>query len=205
MLPYRFDIATDFNQYGLAMVGKDGHVTWINKEFKMLKHDDYWVFQELKPIDLEFDKTGRLSGGFSKVYSFSKGEFPLAKVYEGRRKQGFVAFLRPSGTLQHFRDYDGASVSQLEGNSEFPICSNFDENGIAVMERGILLAEGFEISNENIINILKGKGTLLEIKQDALQCQKEQEEKGSEVTKELVKTLIKTVENNKIKKENLEK
>lgn len=36
LLPYRYDIATRFNQYGFAMVAKDGDATWINTSFQYL-------------------------------------------------------------------------------------------------------------------------------------------------------------------------
>ena len=36
LLPYRYDIATDFNEYGFAMIGKNGKVSWIDKKFNYL-------------------------------------------------------------------------------------------------------------------------------------------------------------------------
>ena len=36
LLPFRYDIAFDFNEFGFAIVGKDGSVSWINKDFKYL-------------------------------------------------------------------------------------------------------------------------------------------------------------------------
>lgn len=188
LLPYRFDIATDFNQYGLAMVGKDGDVTWVDKEFKMLKHDDMSVFKKMQPIDVNLLETGRINGGFLRVQNFTKGKVPLSRVYEGRSSYGTVAFLNSTGTLQKFFKYNGKDVSSL-GSTEFTHCSEFDENGIAIMDRGVLLADGFEISNASIINILKEKGTLLEIQEEALHRQKEQEEKSKEITQSIAKNL----------------
>ena len=37
LLPYRYDIATDFNEYGYAMVGKDARVSWIDRDFRYFK------------------------------------------------------------------------------------------------------------------------------------------------------------------------
>ena len=36
LLPFRYDVAFDFNQYGFAIVGKDGSVSWIDTTFKYL-------------------------------------------------------------------------------------------------------------------------------------------------------------------------
>lgn len=36
ILPYRFDFATDFNQKGLALVGCEGKVNWMNTRFEIL-------------------------------------------------------------------------------------------------------------------------------------------------------------------------
>lgn len=34
LLPFRYDIAGNFNEHGYAMVGKNANISWINKEFK---------------------------------------------------------------------------------------------------------------------------------------------------------------------------
>ena len=38
LMPYRYDIASDFNEFGLAIVGKNGSVSWINKNFEYLNY-----------------------------------------------------------------------------------------------------------------------------------------------------------------------
>ena len=34
--PFKFDIASEFNEYGLAMIGKNGCVNWIDHNFEYL-------------------------------------------------------------------------------------------------------------------------------------------------------------------------
>ena len=43
LLPYRFDIASQFNEEGIAIVAKDGVVTRINKEFNIVDENKIMV------------------------------------------------------------------------------------------------------------------------------------------------------------------
>jgi len=72
LLPFRYDVASNFNAYGLAMVGKNGSVSWINQDFQYLTSNG-----EIKKEDnISFD-------GFYQVRDFSEGKSPLAiAVYE---------------------------------------------------------------------------------------------------------------------------
>ncbi len=47
LLKEPYDIATDFNKYGFAMVAKAGNVTWINQEFKFLDLWGRWIEGEI--------------------------------------------------------------------------------------------------------------------------------------------------------------
>lgn len=99
LLPYRYDIASNFNEYGFAMVGKGGRVSWIDKEFKYLALDGNMHFNNLQDSYFGFD-------GWKGVSDFSKGSTPLSRVYYGQNGCNTIAYFGIDGEVKSFYRYN---------------------------------------------------------------------------------------------------
>lgn len=64
LLPFRYDVASDFNEYGFAMVGKDGSVSWIDTDFRYLDVNGKMVVEDLDKDYIKFN-------GWQEVSNFS--------------------------------------------------------------------------------------------------------------------------------------
>ena len=120
LLPFRYDIATDFNEYGYAMVGKDGKVSWIDKNFKYLNNK----YEMVKEDSSKFN-------GFLSVSDFSKGEHPLSKVcscsYDWNKKTSYFGV---DGKIKEFSRYDGKIIRDNDSIKNFSYYSeDFNDKG----------------------------------------------------------------------------
>ena len=151
LLPFRYDIATDFNEYGYAMVGKDGKVSWIDKSFKYLNSE----YEMLKEDSTEFN-------GFLSVSNFSKGEHPLSKLCNiGYNNE--VRYFTTDGKIKNFSLYDGEIIRDGDSIKKFSCCSTeFNDKGYATANEGdiILLSSGYYLSVKDLIRICEEKGFL---------------------------------------------
>ena len=155
LLPFRYDIATDFNEYGYAMVGKDGKVSWIDKNFKYLNIQEKKFTEEYEIGSYGFN-------GFLGANDFSKGEYPLSKIY----RSGYtntVSYLGTDGKIKEFYRYDGEIIRDDESNKCFSDYSeDFNDKGYAKANNGelILLSSGYYLSVKDLIKICEEKGFL---------------------------------------------
>lgn len=139
LLPYRYDLAFDFNEYGFAMMAKSSYVTWINKDFKCLDFSGNFVSEEYL-------------SAWSKIHNFSKGKHPLSRLYNGN-----VVYLDTTGHLKTFYKYNNDNFEDEE-YKYFLSGSPFDDSGFAIIDRDYLLSSGYYIKNEDLLNIMKEKG-----------------------------------------------
>ena len=153
LLPYRYDIATDFNEYGYAMVGKDGKVSWIDKNFKYLNSKYEMVNEDSSKFN-----------GFLSVSDFSKGEHPLSKVcscsYDWNKKTSYFGV---DGKIKEFSRYDGKIIRDNDSIKNFSYYSeDFNDKGYATANNDwlILLSSGYYLSVKDLIKICEEKGFL---------------------------------------------
>ena len=155
LLPFRYDIATDFNQYGYAMVGKNAKVSWIDKNFR--------YFNAEKEEFTEENEIGyNTFCGFLSVSDFSKGEYPLSKIYRfGYNNE--VSYFTPDGKIKEFSKYDGEIIRDSDSIKNFSFYSTeFNDKGYATANKDniILLSSGYYLSLKDLIRICEEKGFL---------------------------------------------
>lgn len=163
LLPYRYDVASNFNQYGFAMVGKDGSVSWIDKSFKYLNPFCYDMVEE------NLDKSYIEFKGFGEISNFSKGDIPLSRVYNGRNTYGITAYFGINGQIQTFCEYNG-EIDDLHPVRLFNEGTDFDKTGYAMADGYMLFANGYYLSYEGLIKLCKEKGFINIICEDAEKC-----------------------------------
>ena len=153
LLPFRYDVATDFNEYGYAMVGKDGKVSWIDKNFKYLNSKYEMVNEDSSKFN-----------GFLSVSDFSKGEHPLSKVcscsYDWNKKTSYFGV---DGKIKGFSRYDGEIIRDSDSIKNFSYYSeDFNDKGYATANNDwlILLSSGYYLYTKDLIRICEEKGFL---------------------------------------------
>ena len=159
VMPHHYDNAYDFNEYGFAIVGREGAMTWINKEFKYLRNDQQsgcYGNRYAMSEDYLYDPY-RILHGFHAVGEFSKGNIPLSRIRFG---DGYTIYFGTDGEVKRFTRYNGEK-------DEKPLCkvkngTAFNENGIAVAEfenkKVFLFAEGYYITFEDIVKTTLNNG-----------------------------------------------
>lgn len=124
LMPYRFEVADDFNKYGLALVARDGVINYIDTNFQVFEYDikykqpighyllDYWIScgkdmyvedfkRELFPLRKK-DIKDKMSG-FDEISCFIEGDKPFAIIGEHFTERSVP--ISPSGELVTFRNY----------------------------------------------------------------------------------------------------
>jgi hypothetical protein len=66
LLPYRYDVASQFNNHGFAIVGKANSVTFINRNFQYLSKNGTFVSENLDKEYITFEGFSSLKSGFDK-------------------------------------------------------------------------------------------------------------------------------------------
>jgi len=161
LLPYRYDIAFDFNQYGFAIVGKDGNVTWINKEFQHLNLAGRMV-EESKSNDSWSRTDGWLS-----VDTFSEGNIPLSLVYDNKSVHNNVtAYFGIDGKLKEFYHYNG-EINDDYPKTHFSNGTPFDKSGNAIADNYLLFAKGYYTSYKYLIEFCRQKGFIKILDEEA--------------------------------------
>ena len=140
LLPFRYDLAFNFNEYGFAIVCKDGKVTWIDRDFKFLNIQGEMVEDNTDSWD-NFD-------GFSGISEFSEGEIPLSRLFICDDQE--VCYFSTDGIIKEFSIYDGKINKDLSIKC-FYNGTSFDDDGHAKCDNGVLFAKGFYVSYEDLI------------------------------------------------------
>ena len=153
LLPFRYDVATDFNEYGYAMVGKDGKVSWIDKNFKYLNSKYEMVNEDSSKFN-----------GFLSVSDFSKGEHPLSKVCSCSSDwDKKTSYFGVDGKIKEFSRYDGEIIRDSNSIKNFSYYSeDFNDKGYATANNDwlILLSSGYYLYTKDLIRICGEKGFL---------------------------------------------
>lgn len=159
LLPFRYDVASDFNEYGFAMVGKDASVSWIDTTFRYLNQNGEMTEETL---DDEYSKFN----GWQEISNFSRGTTPLSQVYDVRTSRGIVAYFGVNGKLKDFYQYNGKMDAKFPKRT-FNNGTVFDEFGHAMADGTLLFAKGYYITYEDLIKICNQKGFIGAIEDDA--------------------------------------
>jgi len=162
LLPYRYDIAFDFNEYGLAMVGKDGDVSWIDKDFN-------YINLECEKVQEDLDYNYGDFKAWQTIEQFSKGEKPIAKLYYGRDTYAKIRYIDASGNLMSFRNFDGKIRDNLT-TTYFSSGTSFNKDGIARTGRSYLFARGYYIDYDDILEMAISRGFVNELSKEAEQA-----------------------------------
>ena len=149
LLPYRYDIVTNFNKYGYAMVGKNGKVSWIDTKFRYLDINGNMVIDTL---DDEFN-------GYNLVNKFSNGNIPISRItrYNGMRKQ--TSYINSDGEIMEFNYYNDKLDSSIKVKY-FNNGTDFNDNGYARSDNNILFAKGYFCTFNSLIDICEDSGLL---------------------------------------------
>ncbi len=151
LLPYRYDIALDFNEYGLAMVGKNGYVTWINKNFEYLAPNG-----EMATEQEEFPFIA-----WNKINAFSKGEIPLSLIVKRWYDVDAYCYMDTFGRLKNFIRYSKEiDLNHCSKNNTFSASTSFNEQGYANSGIYILNSKGYFMDIRDLIKMCFSNGAV---------------------------------------------
>ena len=158
IMPFYYDVAGNFNEYGFAMVGRNTFVTWIDKTFRLLDNSDNWI----APSQNENINS------FVRISSFSAGETPLSIL---RAKNGDLSFLNTQGKKQVFTRYNGELQEyKISGFRYVDTLDHRDAmiaDDILLADGKVLFARGFYCEFSDIIKLNLENGYLSKIAEQA--------------------------------------
>lgn len=155
LLPFRFDLATDFNEFGLAMVAKGHYVTWMNQEFKILSKEGEYM-------DVLDEETFNRNG-FMSVEKFRNEETPLSSVTFAQTGDYKCSYVDKNGEIKLFHSLDEQGNLDLsKGVSSFcdsePI--SFNPYGYTLTAPWALLSSGVILNIYELVDICEQNGML---------------------------------------------
>lgn len=133
LLDYRYDVALDFNEYGLAMAGNDGKVGWIDQNFQFL----------------EFDFLGKVV----EVGKFSGKNELLSRIVIEVADKNFAIYMRIDGSIKQFRYFIGEKNNDILPTFAIEGGDNFDEDGYAFYSGGVLIDMGVAIDRSAFTSV----------------------------------------------------
>ncbi len=144
LLPFRYDFATSFNREGLAMVAKEGCITWINEEFYYLNGSGTWL-EDVNPLSAYADFSG-----YQTVDNFNR--WGLSRLVSDEETR----FLDRCHDVIKFKRYGGHEIkSYFAGELD-----NFKDNGFSVSpcDQAIIVPEGYYVLPIDIAQMILIKG-----------------------------------------------
>ena len=162
VMPHVFDIAGNFNEYGYAKVGKNGRVSWIDKNFNYLNKEGKMVPDDIN--DYNFD-------GWTKVYPFSKGNTPLSKCLDMN-----VSYFGIDGNVKEFKRYSASGKLSEEGLTSFNrFATTFNSKGYAIspegfMDKIMIFDKGYYITYEDLLLLSMENGLFNSVIDKADEC-----------------------------------
>ena len=189
MIPYLFDIATDFDEYGYAIVGNDGKLTMIDKDFNYVSVTHGLV-------------SGKINYEFDEITKFSDGVRPLAKLTVYKEKYEQIRYLRTDGKFQKFHRCTPSGFIGSDSTDTHLNTSEFNKLGLATTRKGnynqtVILSSGVEINIYDLINLL-GDKTILQLDEEFYKKIKSKFENYSDKDNDLQSPqLVKNSKNNK--------
>lgn len=160
LMPCFYDIAFDFNHYGLAIVGKAGSVSWINKDFDYLDSKGNTVSEK--------EDSWKDFNGWDALFNYSEGDIPLSRLFCGKEDYGRVVYVDKDINVKRFYQYDG-EINKNVFRSEFFKGTDFNNNGYAIADNYILYKNGFCIAKEDIIKLCLEEGFIDLLFDDAIE------------------------------------
>lgn len=171
LLPYRYEVATDFNKYGYAMVGKYGMVSWIDRDFRILdKRKERFMPYEFGCIHSSLDHyNDDMFSGFRCISQFSKGKNPLSRV-ERINNHGFpisrtdVSYLGIDGTFKNFLGIHINGIGEPWYNEKYFNTNSTDfankDYAFANYNELLLLSSGYCLNAKDLVEFCNKYGTL---------------------------------------------
>ena len=152
LLPYIFDVATNFNEDGLAMVGINNQVTWIDKNFNYFNMCGETV--KLPETDVDNKFRGHLT-----VEKFSNGKNPVSKCYGADS-----IYMKKDLSCMVFREWNGMGETGFTGKTEYKftgVMPSFNDKKYLIANKDSatffkIISADFEcyITGETIVNEL---------------------------------------------------
>lgn len=157
LLPYRYDVASPFNEYGYAMVARDGNATWINKDFQYFSKDFKMVDDK---ADSYYYRHNEFNA-FQEVSQFSSGKYPLSKLYDRREEIAKTIYFNKEGNKQDFYIFEG----NFNGGAKFEELDNisFDDKDYIVTSHGILFSKGYYCPSRYALELCESCGVIDEL------------------------------------------
>ena len=153
LLPYVFDIATNFNEFGLAMVATDAKVSWINKMFQYINIDG-----ELCDYD------NKMADGWGRVYDFSDGKKPLSRLRNNSSHYHGISYMNKDMGLESFYEFDGEEINENSDMNSFESKSeDFNKDGFAYAGDFVLCDQGFYVDSSIVVKEAMNKGLVKDI------------------------------------------
>ena len=178
LMPYRYDIASDFNEYGFAMIGKNGYVSWINKDFKYYVTNSYKLPAIFNFVTEDFSyKDTKFNSNISRVDQFSIGNNPLSRIslkgntitkntlQNSEVRNNLTVYMDTNGKIKDFINFeDRSKISR----SVFTNGNNFNKHGYTYADDNshILFDSGYYLGLEDVVNLAKKHGLLDEMLQE---------------------------------------
>ena len=151
LMAYRYDVASEFNKNGLAMVAKDGLVNWINANFNYYDYNSKSLVKD-KITNDEFN-------GFQEVNDFSTGKHKLSRVILNKKGIRSNIYLETNLLPKEFRSYDGSVVG--EGTTLLDLAyGDFKDQDILVSDHGIIYSKGFYVPIDALLKECINNGTV---------------------------------------------
>ena len=142
VMPFIFDFATNFNKYGLAMVAKDGKVSWINKKFEFFSDDC-----KVQELTEEY-----FMRGWNFIGAFSGGDEKLSRCQGGDGEYGYIetSFLGTDMQVKKFYRYLNEHIN---GNGFEGVYTDFNEEGYSFRKdkKVILSSVGYYMDTEEFL------------------------------------------------------
>ncbi len=157
LVPFKYDFACDFNEYGMAMVAKGGYVTWINTDFEVSISGLLNMYEDKSDINFV---------GWHKITEFSNGKTPLS-IMEFRNVKRYGKYVldksyalafRTSGKALKFFNAEKPGESKYQFTSIDPFNNNeqtvaYDGNG-DTRDCYVIQSDGLYISAEKFIELI---------------------------------------------------
>ena len=168
LLPFRYDFATNFNKYGFAMVGKDGSVSWIDKNFNYLNSNGIMIKENENEL---FD-------GWQGISDFDDSNNPLSLIYNKNIVNKYMYF-DTNGSIKQFYKYDGIINDKII-KTTFIDTTDFNDEYVLTND-SIVFKKGFYILYKDLAKLIINKGLINIIYEDV----------SKNINQELIRTLKK--------------
>lgn len=148
---FTYDVVTDFNDFGYAMVGRYGGVTWIDRNFNVIDREG--------KLSLDNGENINNKNSFTSVHAFSNGKSPLSKVTV-IGDEIFSSFVNTDLEIQKFYDsFDSDSKKKEKYISKFDYIDAFvgDYNFMKDKSK-VLLSNGHFISFNQFVRCAENFG-----------------------------------------------